>query len=73
MIVQDLIITPDNIEFEKEIYYSSSLKKTYTGNVPNGYEGEFGPGIKAYILNSYHNSKMSHSAIVEALQTYGAF
>jgi len=71
VIVQDLIITPDNIEFEKEIYYSRFLKKTYTGNVPNGYEGEFGPGIKAYILNSYHNSKMSHSAIAEALQTYG--
>lgn len=71
VIVQDLIITPDNIEFEKEIYYSPSLKKTYTGNVPNGYEGEFGPGIKTYILNSYHNSKMSQSAIVEALRTYG--
>jgi len=71
VIVQDLTITPDNIEFEKEIYYSPSLKKTYTGKVPAGYEGEFGPGIKAYILNSYHNSKMSHSVIVEALRTYG--
>ena len=71
VIVQDLIIMPDNIEFQKEIYYSPSLKKTYTGNVPDGYEGEFGPGIKTYIINSYHNSKMSHSAIVEALRTYG--
>jgi hypothetical protein len=71
VIIQDLVITPNNIEFEKEIYYSPSLKKTYTGNVPAGYEGEFGPGIKTYILNSYHNSKMSHSAIVEALRTYG--
>ena len=71
VIVQDLIIKPDNVEFEKEIYYSPSLKMTYTGSVPNGYEGEFGPGIKTYILNSYHNSKMSHSAIVEALRTYG--
>ena len=71
VVVQDLTITPDNIEFEKEIYYSPSLKKTYTGNVPDGYEGEFGPGIKTYIINSYHNSKMSHSAIVESLKTYG--
>jgi hypothetical protein len=71
VIVQDLVITPDNIEFKKEIYYSPSLKETYAGNVPAGYEGEFGPGIKTYILNSYHNSKMSHSAIVEALRTYG--
>lgn len=71
VIVQDLVITPNNIEFEKEIYYSPSLKRTYTGNVPAGYEGEFGPGIKTYILNSYHNSKMSHSAITEALKTYG--
>jgi hypothetical protein len=71
VIVQDLIIKPVNVEFEKEIYYSPSLKMTYTGSVPNGYEGEFGPGIKTYILNSYHNSKMSHSAIVEALRTYG--
>jgi hypothetical protein len=71
VIIQDLIITPDNIEFQKDLYYSPSLKKTYTGNVPDGYEGEFGPGIKTYILNSYHNSKMPHSAIAEALQTYG--
>lgn len=31
VLVQDLIISPDNIEFKKEIYYSPSLGKTFTG------------------------------------------
>jgi hypothetical protein len=69
-IVQDLLIKTDNVEFEREIYYSPSNNKTYTADFPQGYEGEFGPGVKAYILNAYYNSKMSHSSIVESLKAY---
>jgi len=45
-VIQDLKIISDNIEFQREVYYSPSLKKTFIADLPNGYDGEFGPGIK---------------------------
>lgn len=73
VIVQDLQIRTDNVEFQKEIYYSPSLNKTFMGEVPKGYEGEFGPGVKTYILSSHYESNMTESAIVNTLQTHGIF
>jgi hypothetical protein len=49
-VVQDLIVKSDNVRFKKEVYYSPSLKKTFTGNIPPGYEGEFGPHVNAQIV-----------------------
>ena len=72
-VVQDIIIQTDNILFEKEIYYSPSLNKTFMAQTPPGYEGEFGPGIKAYILSAHYQSNMTESAIVNTLKTYGTF
>ena len=71
VIVQDLLIHTDNVEFQKECYYSPSLNKTFMGQVPKGYEGEFGPGVKAYVLSTYYESNMTESAIVKTLQTHG--
>jgi hypothetical protein len=73
VIVQDLIIHTDNIKFERETYYSPCLKKTFVGDLPRGYEGEFGPGVKAYILSSHYQSNMTEAAIVTTLQTHGIF
>lgn len=73
VVVQDLIIHTDNIKFERETYYSPSLKKTFIGDLPKGYGGEFGPGVKAYILSSHYQSNMTESAIVATLRTHGIF
>ena len=73
VIVQDLVIHTDNIRFEKEVYYSSSLKQTFMGEVPKGYEGEFGPGVKAFVLSAHYQSNMTESAIVATLETHGVF
>lgn len=56
VIVQDLKIETDNIEFKKEVYYSPSENKNYTGQLPPEYEGEFGPNVKALtIIMKYVN------------------
>jgi len=62
-IIQDIIIKTDNIEFRREVYYSPSLKKTFIAHLPDGYSGEFGPGIRALTLSLYHDSKMTEPAI----------
>ncbi len=33
-IVQDLLIKTDNVRFQRELYYSPSLKKSYRAQIP---------------------------------------
>jgi len=71
VVVQDIIIKTDNIEFKKAIYYSPSLKKTFVAPLPTGYQGEFGPHIKAEIISIYYKSKMTELSIVDYLKDHG--
>ena len=71
VLVQDIMIKTDNIEFKKEIYYSPSAKKTFIASLPDGYHGEFGPNIKSLIVSLHSCSKMTEPAIVEFLDTHG--
>lgn len=65
--IQDLKIETDNIEFHKEIYYSPSEHKTYRGELPLGYEGGFGPTVKALSLIMKNICNVSEPKIGEIL------
>ena len=65
--VQDLTMATDNVLFRKEIYYSKSENKTYTALVPGGYEGGYGPNIKAMVLMLKSACNMSESKILDFL------
>jgi hypothetical protein len=71
VVIQDLKLMTDNVEFQREVYYSPSLKKTFTASLPNGYNGEFGPGIRALVLSLYHDSNMTQPALVGFFKTCG--
>ena len=73
VIVQDIKIQPDNIEFKKEVYYSASLNKTYMAKLPQGYEGEFGPTIKALTIIFKNICNMSTAKIFEFFKHVGIF
>ena len=64
-------MSTDNVQFERETYYSPSLKKTFMADLPTGYDGEFGPGIKTLVLSLYHNSNITKPGILHFLQTTG--
>jgi hypothetical protein len=64
-------LQPDNIAFKREVYYSPSEKRRIIATLPDGYDGEFGPGIKTLVLCLYHDSKMSQPAIFRLLRTIG--
>lgn len=66
--VQDIIITTDNIEFKKAVYYSPSLKKNFMATLPEGYQGEFGPFVRTLIIDLHKN--MTEPAIVDFLNTH---
>jgi len=70
VIVQDLEITPANIEFQKELWYSPSQHKTYMAALPAGYEGEFGPGIRSLALSLKYVCNMSEPKILEFFQEH---
>jgi len=61
VVVQDIKLTTDNVLFRKQKYYSPSEGKTYLAELPDGYEGEFGPGIKALVISLYYGSNMTQS------------
>ncbi len=70
VVVQDIIVTPNNTCFQKEKYYSPSEQKSYMAPMPAGYEGEFGPGLKAIVLAFYHGSGMTEPKISEFLEQF---
>lgn len=71
VVVQDVIIRTDNVLFHKEVFYAPSTKQSYRAALPNGYVGEFGPGIKALVLVLYFGCLMSEAKIRELLVNVG--
>jgi hypothetical protein len=71
VIVQDIDFHTENIKFRKEKYYSPSQKQTYLAQMPSGYKGQFGPGVRAWVLALYYAGGMSEPKILELLQTVG--
>src|SRR6266700_3310597 len=52
--IQDITFNTNNVVFRREIFHSSSLNKTFSGKIPAGFEGQFGPEIKTYIITAHH-------------------
>ncbi|MCP4163882.1 MAG: hypothetical protein GY760_27795, partial [Deltaproteobacteria bacterium] len=70
-VVQDLIIKTDNVKFKREKYYSPSMKKTWLGKVPVGYEGDYGPHINSNIISMKYVNNMSIPKITEFIKNFG--
>ena len=70
-IVQDIEFRTKNTKFRREKYYSPSQKQTYLAALPAGYKGQFGPGVRAWILALYYEAGMSEPKILELLHTVG--
>jgi len=69
-VTQDIRIAPYNIRFDREVYYSSLLNKSIIASLPDGYDGDFAPGLKALILELHHQEEMTESAIHNFLTTH---
>ncbi|WP_238846296.1 hypothetical protein [Nostoc edaphicum] len=64
VIIQDISLLTDNVLFRKEKYYSPSVGKTYLASLPPGYDGEFGPGIKALVISLYYGGNMTQGKLL---------
>lgn len=70
VVVQEIKIITDNVEYRKEIYYSPSQNKTYMGKTPSEIEGEFGPGVKSTVLTLKHVANVSEPKIREFMDNF---
>ena len=71
VIVQDLIFHTNTVRFRKEKFHSPGEHKTYLAPVPPGYEGQFGPGIKALSLALAFGANVSEPKIRELFTEAG--
>jgi hypothetical protein len=69
--VQDLSIHTDNVLFRKRKYYSASEGKTYQAELPPGYAGEFGPGIKSLAIVMHFGMQATEPKIGEFFGHFG--
>ena len=65
VVVQDLRICSDNVEFLKAKHYSPQEHQTYLAPVPAGWEGGFGPGIKALAITFAYGCNLAQPKLAE--------
>jgi len=70
-IIQDIKISLDNVLFQREKYYSPSLQETFLAPLPPGYNGQFGPGIKIFVLSQYYLCNVTEPKIKAFLENIG--
>lgn len=71
IVIQDITVKTNNIEYKLERYYSPSEAKTYEASVPDYINGEFGANLKSWVLFWYFNSRMSEEKIYQMLTDIG--
>jgi hypothetical protein len=71
VVVQDIVVKTDNVLFRKEKYYSPSTGKTYLAELPRGYEGQYGPGVKALAADMYFEVGASEPKALGFLHRFG--
>jgi hypothetical protein len=71
VVVQDLVFRADNVCFHKEKYWAPLTGQTFLAPLPLGYEGQFGPGLKALTVTLYFGGGMSEPKIRELYENIG--
>src|SRR2546422_4178238 len=71
VVVQDVLLRTDNVLCHKEKFYSPSQHTTFLASLPQGYRGQFGPGLKSLALVLYFGAQMSEPKVAELLRSVG--
>lgn len=71
VLIQDVRLETNNILYKRERYYSAEKRQSYIAPLPAGYEGQFGPTIRALIVSLYYQQGMSEPKIIEFMEEIG--
>jgi hypothetical protein len=70
-VVQDVVVKPNNILFQRHVYYSAKQNKFYRGPLPSGYDvGDFGADLRALILSLKYCGNMSEPKMREFMENF---
>ena len=70
-IIQDISISTNNVLFIRQRYYSPSNNQYYIAPYPPGFEGGFGPNIKAWSNTLYASQEMTTANITQLFTDAG--
>ena len=73
IIVQEILIKTDNVEYKRELFYSATEHKTYMGQLPALVTREFAPGVRSLVSTLKHVGNMSEPKILDLLENCGIF
>jgi len=71
VVVQDLSIRTDNVLFRKKKYHSGSEGKVYLAELPPGWAGQFGPGVKSLAIVMHFGMQTTEPKILEFFGHFG--
>lgn len=71
VVVQDLKLELDTVCFEKEVWYLPSAQRSVRATLPAGYDGQFGPGIKALALALHFGANVTEAKLLELFRHAG--
>lgn len=70
-VVQDIHFGTDNIAFKRETYYLAETGDYFIAPLPEGYDAEYGPNIKAFVKAAYSAWNMTLKNISSQLTCMG--
>jgi hypothetical protein len=71
VIVQDLLLHTEVIRFVREVWFVPSTAQTITAPLPEGYQGAFGPHIRALAIALGHGANVSQPSLLTFFQDAG--
>jgi regulator of replication initiation timing len=72
VVIQDIVLKPNNIEYLLERYYSPSLNKYYDAKLPNSVRGsQFGANLKSFIAVLYFSCRVTENKIWQLCKDIG--
>ena len=72
VVIQDVMLKTDNVEYLLERYYSPSLNKYYDAKLPNSVRGsQFGANLKAFIAVLYFSCRVTENKIWQLCKDIG--
>ncbi len=73
VVIQDIKIVTDNVNYRREVYHSPSLHQTFLGQLPADVagKGEFGVGVRSLIPLLKSECNLSESCILGFFQNFG--
>jgi regulator of replication initiation timing len=72
VVIQDVILKTDNVEYLLERYYSPSLNKYYDAKLPHNVRGsQFGANLKAFVAVLYFSCRVTENKIWQLCKDIG--